>query len=154
MKDINYIKGDATAPVGDGKKIICHICNDVGGWGAGFVMALSKKWESPEKQYRRLGKKSLILGNVQFVVADNDIVVANMIAQRDIKPNDMGVPPVRYAAIDVCFQKVARMAKSMNASIVMPRIGCGLAGGQWDYIEPIIKHRLSEHDIEVTVYDF
>jgi hypothetical protein len=36
----------------------------------------------------------------------------------------------------------------------MPRIGCGLAGGKWELIEPIIVRTLSEHDIAVTVYDF
>jgi hypothetical protein len=30
------------------KKLICHICNDLGGWGKGFVLALSRRWEGPE----------------------------------------------------------------------------------------------------------
>ena len=51
MNRINYVIGDATAPQGEGNKIICHICNDVGGWGAGFVMALSKKWKQPVEEY-------------------------------------------------------------------------------------------------------
>jgi hypothetical protein len=36
----------------------------------------------------------------------------------------------------------------------MPRIGCGLAGGQWTEIEPIINEKLLAYDIETTVYDF
>ena len=52
MSTINYIKGDATCPQGKGNKIICHICNDVGGWGKGFVLAVSKKWKQPEAEYR------------------------------------------------------------------------------------------------------
>jgi hypothetical protein len=35
----------------------------------------------------------------------------------------------------------------------MPRIGCGLAGGKWERIEPLIISGLSAHDIAVTVYD-
>lgn len=35
----------------------------------------------------------------------------------------------------------------------MPRIGCGLAGGRWDRIEPLIVATLSAAGIEVTVYD-
>ncbi|WP_285749234.1 hypothetical protein [Lentzea sp. NBRC 105346] len=35
----------------------------------------------------------------------------------------------------------------------MPRIGCGLAGGEWDRIEPLITSELVDHDIPVTVYD-
>lgn len=47
--EILYIKGDATAPIGSGVKVITHICNDIGGWGKGFVLALSKKWKMPEE---------------------------------------------------------------------------------------------------------
>ena len=43
---IEYLKGDATSPVKEGNKIILHICNDIGGWGKGFVMAISKKWKA------------------------------------------------------------------------------------------------------------
>jgi hypothetical protein len=35
----------------------------------------------------------------------------------------------------------------------MPRIGCGLAGGTWDKIEPIIERTLLAKGIEVVVYD-
>lgn len=51
MKEINYLKGDATSPQARGIKIIAHICNDLGGWGKGFVMAISKRWAEPEKAY-------------------------------------------------------------------------------------------------------
>ena len=36
----------------------------------------------------------------------------------------------------------------------MPRIGCGLAGGKWERIEPIITQNLSRKGLEVYVYDF
>ena len=52
MSTIDYVKGDATSPVGSGTKIICHVCNDVGGWGRGFVVALSRRWSAPEARYR------------------------------------------------------------------------------------------------------
>jgi hypothetical protein len=35
----------------------------------------------------------------------------------------------------------------------MPRIGCGLAGGTWDRIEPLIHERLLSAGLHVTVYD-
>ncbi len=43
MTEIRYVTGDATRPVGDGDKIIVHVCNDIGGLGRGFVAALSKR---------------------------------------------------------------------------------------------------------------
>lgn len=36
----------------------------------------------------------------------------------------------------------------------MPRIGCGLAVGKWEIIEPIIRKILIANDIEVYIYDF
>ena len=41
MTEIEYIKADATLPQSEGNIIITHICNDIGGWGKGFVLALS-----------------------------------------------------------------------------------------------------------------
>lgn len=43
MTQIIYLKGDATNPIAKGNKIIAHICNDAGGWGKGFVLAISRK---------------------------------------------------------------------------------------------------------------
>ena len=40
---IQFITGDATAPIGKGNRIIAHVCNDIGAWGAGFVLAISKR---------------------------------------------------------------------------------------------------------------
>ena len=48
MNKIIYLKGDATKPEGLGTKIIAHVCNDVGLWGKGFVLAVSKRWKFPE----------------------------------------------------------------------------------------------------------
>jgi len=36
----------------------------------------------------------------------------------------------------------------------MPRIGCGLAGGDWSIIEKIINKVLIDKKINVTVYNF
>jgi len=94
------------------------------------------------------------LGNVQFVKAADDIWVANMIAQRDIKPDKDGLPPIRYSFVSECLERVSHFAKRQNASVHMPRIGCGLAGGQWTEIEEIVNSELIAHEIATTVYDF
>lgn len=154
--EVQYIKGDATAPVGEGNKIIVHVCNDIGGWGRGFVMALSKRWEAPEKEYRAWAEKgeNFSLGEVQFVQVEPTIWVANVIGQRDVKKDKSGEPPVRYPAIKNGLVKVGVFAKQMQASVHMPRIGCGLAGGTWDQIEPLINEALISKGVETVVYDF
>ena len=154
---INYLKGDATAPSVKGNKIIAHICNDLGGWGKGFVMEISKRWSEPETQYRdwhkNRNKNDFALGSVQFVQVEKYITVANMIGQRGIKTGSKGVP-VRYEAVRDCLNTVVEKALEINASVHMPRIGCGLAGGKWEAVEPVIMEMLINKGIVVYVYDY
>lgn len=154
MAIIHYIKGDATKPTIAGNKIITHICNDIGAWGAGFVLAISKRWKMPEIKYKEWAKSKdkFVLGNVQYVQVEKDILIANMIGQKGIK-NINNIAPIRYDAVKICLLKVSKVAKENNATIHMPRIGCGLAGGDWNEIEKIITETLIEKDIDVYVYD-
>jgi len=154
-KTIHYIKGDATKPEGNGIKIIAHICNDIGGWGKGFVLAISKRWKEPEINYRNWYKSgdNFELGQVQFVKVEEDIIIANMIGQKGIKSSHLDVP-IRYDAVDSCLKKLSDKAEEIGASIHMPRIGCGLAGGKWDMIEPLIQKNIISNGIDVWVYDF
>jgi O-acetyl-ADP-ribose deacetylase (regulator of RNase III) len=158
MKEIIYLKGDATSPQGSGIKIIAHVCNDIGGWGKGFVLAISKRWAEPEKAYREWhrsrAKNDFTLGNIQIIQVEPYIYVSNMIGQRGTKTGRSTGVPVRYEAIESCLEKLIEEAKALNASVHMPRIGCGLAGGKWDKVEPLIKKTLLENDIDVYVYDF
>lgn len=89
MKNITYLKGDATVLQVEGNKIIAHICNDIGGWGKGFVLAISKKWSAPEKNYRAWYKdgsqNDFVLGSSQIIQVTKDTFVANMIGQQGLK---------------------------------------------------------------------
>lgn len=156
MTPIRYTVGDATQPNTSGPAIIAHICNDMGGWGKGFVLAISRRWKEPERQYRKWfrasGAVTFALGKVQMVMVGPDLHVCNMVAQHDIVIRD-GLPPIRYEALAECLSTLADMALAMNASVHRPRIGCGLAGGTWDRIEPLLLDRLSARELSVTVYD-
>jgi len=159
MKPILYLRGDATTPHGEGNKMIAHVCNDIGKWGAGFVVALSKRSRRPEQVFRQWyaerQSNDYGLGAVQFVQVGPELWVANMIGQHTIRiKGEDGLPPVRYEAIEQALGKVAEEALAMEASVHMPRIGCGLAGGKWELIEPLILKQLCERDVQVTVYDW
>ena len=152
---INYLKADATIPQAEGNIIIAHICNDIGAWGKGFVMAISKRWKEPAKQYKQWYKEGedFALGAVQFVAVKENVWVANIIGQHKIYKDENGNPPIRYEAVKEGLQQVAEFAKKMNAKVQMPRIGCGLAGGFWDEIETIIEDTLLQKEVEVFVCD-
>ena len=163
---IIYLKGDATNPIGDGPRAIIHICNNSGGWGAGFVLALSKKWSQPEAQYRKwhryrsdLEFGPFALGNIAWVQVEPNLWVVNMIAQEGYgsrgtfrhKPEgDLSIP-LRYEALRNCLAKVALEAKHLGVTIHGPRLGSGLAGGSWPMIESFINESLSA--FSVHIYD-
>ncbi|MER6737337.1 macro domain-containing protein [Streptomyces puniciscabiei] len=156
MSEITYLRGDATVPSVKGAKVIAHVCNDLGGWGKGFVLALSRRWPEPETAYRawhrNRANNDFGLGAVQLVRVEPDVWVANMIGQRGIRRGSKGVP-VRYEAIDTALDRLAGEVIELGASVHMPRIGCGLAGGTWSRIEPLITERLVKRGVRVTVYD-
>ena len=98
MTPLTYLKGDATSPQAKGVKIIGHCCNDLGGWGKGFVLAVSKRWPEPERAYRawhrERAQNNFGLGAVQLVQCEPLIWVANMVGQHGIKTGSHG-PPIR-----------------------------------------------------------
>lgn len=169
MTTIRYIKGDATSPQAKGRKIICHIVNDAGRWGRGFVLAVSDRWPEVEAAYRCWYKSksaysglafgmgvtqdAFALGGVQSVMVRSNLVVCNMVAQRGTKSGSNG-PPIRYEALGLCLVRIVVSARQFHASVHMPRIGCGLAGGKWEKVEPLIQQTLCDADVDVTVYDF
>lgn len=155
MNNLRYLKGDATDPQIVGNKIIVHCCNNLGKWGKGFVLAISKRWKKPEQAYRKWfsSEREFKLGMVQYVQVEQDLIIANLIGQEGIYPKNK-IPPIRYEAIQEGFQKIAKRALTLEASIHMPRIGCGLAGGFWNKVEPIILKEFCDSKIPTYVYDW
>jgi O-acetyl-ADP-ribose deacetylase (regulator of RNase III) len=170
---INYIEGDATDPAGLGPFIIAHVCNDIGGWGRGFVLALGRRHPGAERAYKLWARARRLDGNacpeekihpdmppfelgwIQMVqVIPNRVFVANMIAQHDIVTTPEGIPPIRYEALGRCLATLSEEAQGLGASVHMPRIGCGLAGGEWHMVEGLIRQTLIADGVPVTVYDY
>lgn len=148
---ITYHVGDATAPIGARPIIIAHITNNLNAWGAGFVLAISKRWRAPEMAYRS-EKVSTLLGCVQFVEVEPNLYVANMCAQNGF-PTRARPVAVDYEALGTCLGYLAEKALHLGASVACPRIGCGIGGGRWATVEALLTQRLVARGVAVTVYD-
>lgn len=147
---LHYLIGDALQPVKT-PAIIPHICNDLGLWGSGFVVAVSRLDPEPERQYlawKKICINNLPLGECQIVQIDHDIWVVNMIAQHDVRIID-GIPPLRIDALKSCLSYVNDVAKEKGATIHSPRIGAVRSGGRWEDIEKVI---LSTLTVETYIY--
>lgn len=142
---ITYVRGDATQPIGTGNKIIAHIVNDVGAWGAGFVLALSARWPHVREDY--LDWKKRKLGDTMFSYAEPQLYVAHLCAQRGVR----GTRPLNYEALVSCLKKLCVQINEQPWTVHMPRIGCGLGGGSWDVVGGLVERWLD--GVEVFVYD-
>lgn len=80
--------------------------------------------------------------------------MANMVAQHRVTVKGRPAePPIRYAALAQCLEKLRPEAVARRASVHMPRICCGLAGGRWEEVEPLLVRHLAAAGVAVMVYD-
>jgi O-acetyl-ADP-ribose deacetylase (regulator of RNase III) len=145
---LHYLIGDATLPV-EKPAMIVHVCNDIGGWGKGFVIPLANRYPDARESYRKwytLG--TMKLGEIQIVQVTPDICVTNMIAQHDVRWHG-SIPPIRYGALKKCLIAIYDDARRAKLTVHMPRIGCVLSGGEWPVIEKIILETMT---VETFVY--
>lgn len=154
---IKYVVGDATVPcVATGTRIIAHVVNNEGAWGAGFVLALSQRWPSSERDYRRWDTDhrypfNRVLGNILFSPVDDRVFVAHLCAQDGVGFSRSGGIPLQYRALEACLHRLRLETMFDDVTVHMPRIGCGLAGGTWDKVGPLVEKHLD--GIDVYVYD-
>lgn len=149
---ISYIEGNALTKYSDKNIIIMHCCNNLMAWGAGFSGELSKKWPITKSTFL---KHSNVLGAVSFVQVESTIYVANIVGQNGYGYD--GKKYVDYSALQTAFLTIVTLINNSaflrnNIVIQCPRIGCGLAGGKWEEIEPLLSI-FTNAGIDVIVCD-
>lgn len=152
---IRLVHGDILRPLNGGKKIICQLVNDKATkWGGGVARKIAKRFPEAERAYfdaiteMPLSKR---LGQVVFTWATDEVLVASLIGQEGFGPSLF--PRIRYSALQRCLSEVAAKAVDIGASLHMPRIGTGSAGGDWSTIEEIIDDVIIRAGLSVTIYD-
>ena len=152
---ITFLGGDATQPRGSAPRIIAFVVNDkTPNWGAGFALAVRKTWPRVQTEFQEWAANNrglLTLGNVYHVRADEHTTTFPMICQHGYGPSPS--PRLRYAALQQCLEQLADFALSAKATIHMPRIGSGFAGGSWQLIQELIDQILCARGLAVTIYD-
>ncbi len=161
---LQYLDGDATKPQIQPQHDLTYIlngCNSMGKWGKGFVLPLGNKWPLCKQEYFNwYNSDAMNLGDVRFVRVEPDIIVCNMITERVIYADrHKDLPPIWYPAIRVGLRTVkeAMVTDVLNGrspAIHMPRLGAGLAGGDWDKIVAIIENCFMDSDFDIYVYNY
>ena len=152
---ISYLRGDALEPRGDGPALIAHVVNDATpNWGGGgFAQSVRRRLPMVQADFKTWAsiRGNLRLGNVHLSRAGDDLYLYSMVCQEGYGPSAQ--PRLRYAALQGALQQLADAAIRLTASIHMPRIGTGHAGGSWEIVEELVRQELCDRGLNVTVYD-
>jgi O-acetyl-ADP-ribose deacetylase (regulator of RNase III) len=146
---IKYIDGDLVkeAELFD---VIAHCCNCYCNMGAGIAPQIKAKF--PEAYLAdcttERGDESK-LGTITFTENTTPIVV-NLYGQYDYTGRRHGEMDLDYDAL----RSALRAMKQEFSGLLfgLPKIGAGLAGGDWDVIEAIIEEELEGERVIIVNY--
>jgi O-acetyl-ADP-ribose deacetylase (regulator of RNase III) len=148
------VAGDVLSPRGGGNRVIGHVVALAPThWGRGLGSQISKKWPAAQTNVLdrlRLGQAGL--GDCVVTQVDKRTWICSMIAQKRLARG--GRPGVlSYGSLDRCLRWLARFSEEHEASVHLPKIGAGDAGGQWPIIEEMIRNAFADSRTSVIIYD-
>ncbi len=135
------------------EKYIVHGCNARGTMGSGVALQIKRKYPHTFRGYRKAyegNMDSLQVGSVIVVQNPDGKIVFNCITQK-YYGRSKDVVYVEYDAIRTCLLQVNKWVGTKGfLEVAMPKIGCGLANGDWDIVEQIINDTMV--DCQPIVY--
>jgi O-acetyl-ADP-ribose deacetylase (regulator of RNase III) len=152
---IQFVHGSILEPRTGERRVICQLVNDKAvKWGGGVARQVSSKFPIAEAQFSESIQKirqSERLGSVVFSSAEDGLLVASIVAQEGFGPSLL--PRIRYEALEKGLKCIADKAIELQASVHMPRIGTGAAGGDWETVQEMIDEHMVRAGLKVIVYD-
>lgn len=134
--------------------VLCHQTNYCGVMGGGIAASIRQKVLTAE-QYNEYKDYcmyfgSRALGTVLYsTVIPGQKYIANCFSQRDWTTDNTLTD---YDALRVCLSKVESAARAMGWSVALPGyIGCGIAGGDWDVVQGIIRDVFKHSPVMLTI---
>lgn len=148
---MNIHQGNILNGVSDG--IVVHGCNAQGKMNSGIAGQIHARFPSVFEDYwRQYESSGLKLGDVVVCPPNTgegrSFWIANAITQ-EFYGRDSSIRYVDYNAVRDVFSQVAQIAKANGLTVHYPKVGAGLANGQWEVIEKIIETELQgmEHHL-------
>ena len=168
---IKYIDGDLIKLALNGEfDVIAHGCNCLSTMGAGIAVQMKNTFGCDKFELEMIGPNINKLGQIDYeyftdtgngirksnpndlYVGDILVTVVNAYTQYSYGRNHSGGvdKPIDYESLTLCLRKMNHNFK--NLKIGLPKIGSGLAGGEWEKIEKIIQEELKDCDVTVVNY--
>jgi O-acetyl-ADP-ribose deacetylase (regulator of RNase III) len=121
------------------ENIIVHQVNELGVMGAGLALQIKNKYPDVYRKYKAVANKNCY-GKIQLIRINEKQFICNMFSQRGISRTNRTTD---YELLEQCIKKLAEYSTKNNLTVAIPyKIGCGLAGGDWDKVSKIIKYHL------------
>lgn len=138
------------------EKIIIHGCNAQGKMRSGVAKALREKW--PEATYdpyiKEFETNGLRVGSTILGTTSCGKIIANGISQEFYGYD--GKLYLSYEGLIEIFQYIDNTIFDVDSEhkedVAMPKIGAGLAGGDWNIIEEIINEVFSDRNVVIYIY--
>jgi O-acetyl-ADP-ribose deacetylase (regulator of RNase III) len=149
MKE-SIIQGDLIKMAKNGDfDVIVHGCNCFCNMGKGIAAQIKKEFPDAYRAdtYTERGSKTK-LGGLSFVRMKEGLVVVNAYTQYDYRGSE---PNIDYTALRSAFKKIKK--EFAGRKIGYPKIGAGLAGGDWNVIKEIISEELKGENHTLVVFD-
>ena len=151
---IRYLHGNVLEPRGAGPRVVCQLVNDLAKrWGGGTARQAAERFPAAQQEFAAwIGEidRGQRLGKVHFSTEVSGTVIASIVGQRGFGKSK--TPRVQYGAIQTGLARVADFALNKGASVHLPRIGTGVAGGNWATIKNMMEEQFVESGVEVNVY--
>lgn len=137
---MKYIEGNL---LDTHSQIIVHGCNAQGVMGSGVAKLIRDKYPKAFSIYKDVySRQGLNPGEINFTYTGGKYIV-NAITQENYG-RDSGVIYVSYDAVRKCMREVNILARQTGSdTVAMPKIGAGLAKGDWNIISGIIKQEIT-----------
>jgi O-acetyl-ADP-ribose deacetylase (regulator of RNase III) len=131
------------------ERYIAHGVNCCGGFGSGIAREIAVKFpEAKEAYLYRYNTQGWKLGDVAPVPFDSGTgFIINCATQENYGPVDKG-PYVSYPAIRLVIRELVRLYPQ---GFAIPKMGAGLAGGNWEIIAKIIEEETLNTEVRVYV---
>lgn len=140
--------------------VVLHGVNAMGKFGAGVAKVMAGTWPSARQDYLRAFSEGRIgLGRVVWSAIDARRTVGHLVTQQDFG-RIPGRVYVDYGAVAECLRTVAEAAvrgvpgtpaRDGFGAVALPKIGAGLAGGDWARIEEAVERECGHLDVTVHV---
>lgn len=133
---------------------IGHGCNCQNTMGSGVAKVIRDAYPEVYKADTLDGRTPQgKLGGFSKAHLSNGKVCYNIYSQYDFKGRYKGKIDLDYDALEAGLKLVKKdMLDNGMKSIALPRIGAGLAGGNWDTIFAIITSIFNDDSIQVVIY--